>query len=171
MIVDFEKLSGKESVVSGDESYDFRDFQGEANTIRCHMDMAIHCTGELYYFTVDLLGAFETFCHKCLDPVKYRLETSFDLVVQWGGVNRENDYETSIEEYIYLPKSEHELSLDAQIYENLIVSLPMQILCLEECKGLCTECGINLNTETCNCIREGDIRWSALNKLKNGFNQ
>lgn len=171
MTIDFETLSGGVPVVSGDESFDFRDFQGDESTIECHLDVAVHCTGEIYYLNVDILGTIDTICHKCLDPVKYRLETSFDLMVQWGGVNRAEEYESSIEEYIYLPKGQHELSLDAPAYENVIVSLPIQILCDEDCKGLCAECGVNLNTETCSCDREGDIRWSALNKLKNRFNQ
>jgi uncharacterized metal-binding protein YceD (DUF177 family) len=171
MRVDFDKLSGSDTVVSVDDSYEFLDFQGDENSIKCHLDVAIHRIGEIHYLTVDVSGAIDTFCHKCLEPVTQRIETSFDLIVQWGGGNKAEEFESSIEEYIYLPQGQHELSLDNQVYENLIASLPMQILCGEECKGLCMECGVNLNTESCGCVREGDISRSALNKLKNGFNQ
>jgi uncharacterized protein len=171
MIIDFEKLSGSAPVVSGDETYGFRDYQGDESSIKCHLEVTLRCAGEIYYLNVDVTGTFDTFCHKCLEPVPYRLETSFDLMVQLGGANRSEEYESSIEEYIYVPKDKHELSLDTQVYENLIMNLPMQIFCSEDCKGLCTECGVNLNVESCNCVREGDIRWSALNKFRNKFNQ
>lgn len=171
MVIDFETLEETESVISGDEAFDFRDFQGESNTIACRLNVSVHRTGEINYVTVDIQGTIDTFCHKCLDPVKHRLETSFGLLVQRGGENRAEEYESSIDEYIYLPAGQRELSLDSYIYENLIVSLPIQILCTDDCKGLCTECGVNLNSETCNCVRESDIRWSALDKLKNKFNQ
>ncbi len=171
MILDFERIAGQEEGISADETCHVRDLQGEESAVRCRLDVMIRRSGDLYYVTVDIQGTFETFCHKCLDPVNHRLETSFDLVVQRGGANKAEEFAAGMEEYIYLPQGTHELSLDAHVYENLIVSIPMQILCNDDCKGLCAECGINLNTETCNCVREADYRWNVLNKLKNRYDR
>ncbi|MBI4720791.1 MAG: DUF177 domain-containing protein [Chitinivibrionia bacterium] len=171
MIIDFEKLTGTEDGLSADETFHVRDFQGEENAVPCRLDIMVRRSGDLYYLTVDILGALATFCHKCLDPVHHRLETSFDLVVQRGGANKAEEFEEALEEYVYLPAGKHELSLDAHIYENLIVSIPMQILCRDDCKGLCTECGVNLNLETCNCVRETDHRRHILHKLKNRYDR
>ena len=34
---------------------------------------------------------------------------------------------------------------------SLYANMPMQVLCKEDCKGLCTSCGTSLNEQTCNC--------------------
>jgi uncharacterized metal-binding protein YceD (DUF177 family) len=171
MIIDFEQLTGLEAGIAADETFDFQDFQGAENAIRSHIDVMIRRNGDLYYLTVDVSGTFDTFCHKCLDPVKHRLETSFDLVVQRGGADRAEEFAEGLEEFVYLPPGKHELSLDAQVYENLILSIPMRILCRDDCKGLCAECGVNLNIEACACDHEVDHRWSALNKLKDRYDR
>lgn len=44
----------------------------------------------------------------------------------------------------------------------------MKALCEEECKGLCPECGINLNFEKCQCVEDTtDPRLMVLKKLMN----
>ena len=44
-----------------------------------------------------------------------------------------------------------ELDLTAAANETLSLAIPMQILCREDCKGLCPSCGVNLNQTTCQC--------------------
>jgi uncharacterized protein len=47
------------------------------------------------------------------------------------------------------------------------LQVPMKILCSEECKGLCPNCGVNLNTGSCNCRREmTDERLAALKNFR-----
>jgi uncharacterized protein len=70
------------------------------------------------------------------------------------------------ENLIYLPAGENELSLDQLIFENLVADMPIQIRCNDECKGLCSGCGTNLNTETCDCKPEADSRWDELRSLR-----
>ena len=51
--------------------------------------------------------------------------------------------------------------------EQIILSLPEKPLCDEECKGLCTSCGADLNEETCTCEPEpADPRMAVLAGLK-----
>lgn len=58
-------------------------------------------------------------------------------------------------------------NLDELIRKNLILSLPLKPLCLEDCKGLCPVCGINLNTSSCECKKDvTDPRWEKLKGLK-----
>lgn len=52
------------------------------------------------------------------------------------------------------------------IRETLIINEPFQVLCQENCKGLCTKCGTNLNEKTCDCDTfVVDPRWADLKKL------
>ncbi|MFH1756381.1 MAG: DUF177 domain-containing protein [Candidatus Latescibacterota bacterium] len=59
--------------------------------------------------------------------------------------------------------------MNRYIYENLIINIPIRILCDEGCKGLCPDCGADLNSNPCSCIRTTESRWDALKSLKNRF--
>ena len=45
----------------------------------------------------------------------------------------------------------YSISLEEPVRSALILELPMRILCSEDCKGLCTQCGHNLNEGPCSC--------------------
>lgn len=52
------------------------------------------------------------------------------------------------------------------IREQALVSIPLKALCSPDCKGICPECGSNLNTDDCGCNREPvDLRMAALASL------
>ncbi len=64
----------------------------------------------------------------------------------------------------------HILDLTEVVRQELYVSQPNQVLCREDCRGLCPRCGQNLNLDACKCdISEIDSRWSALLTLKNNL--
>lgn len=50
--------------------------------------------------------------------------------------------------------------------EQIFLELPMKLLCAEDCKGLCSQCGANLNHTECECEPEGDPRWASLEALR-----
>jgi uncharacterized protein len=59
-----------------------------------------------------------------------------------------------------------EIDLDKELCELLILELPQKPLCREDCKGLCSQCGKNLNREQCTCTPvPADSRWDALQPL------
>jgi len=60
------------------------------------------------------------------------------------------------------------IEIDEVIRQNLVASLPSKPLCAEDCKGLCAECGVNLNEKACECVSESssDPRWGALKSLQ-----
>ncbi len=50
--------------------------------------------------------------------------------------------------------------------EQIILALPMKILCAEDCKGLCPACGADLNHTDCDCEPDIDPRWDSLKGLR-----
>lgn len=50
--------------------------------------------------------------------------------------------------------------------EQIILELPMKILCAEDCKGLCPTCGADLNRSDCDCEAYVDPRWASLKGLR-----
>jgi uncharacterized protein len=59
------------------------------------------------------------------------------------------------------------VDVDALAREALVLALPFQPLCDQACKGLCPQCGADLNLEVCHChAEEVDPRWAVLRRLK-----
>ena len=77
------------------------------------------------------------------------------------------EIETSDLDLSYFPKGESMLSVENILQEQVYLTLPMKPLCTETCKGLCVQCGKNLNSGSCEC-RGADIgpRLAPLMKLQ-----
>jgi uncharacterized protein len=56
--------------------------------------------------------------------------------------------------------------VNALALERIELSIPMQHVCRDDCKGLCYKCGADLNENTCFCKEEPDVRLSALIDFK-----
>lgn len=48
-------------------------------------------------------------------------------------------------------KGQDSVVIDPDVREEIILDNPIRVLCKEDCKGLCPECGVNLNTGKCRC--------------------
>lgn len=112
-------------------------------------------------------GQFELLCARCLEPVEQNLSGHFDLIFRPTGVDAEagehaiSEDETEIGYY-----EESGLRLEDAVREQVLLSLPGRILCSEDCKGLCPQCGVNRNTTACTCgDKPADSRWNALAEL------
>lgn len=66
-------------------------------------------------------------------------------------------------------EDEEELYLDEIVVDNIILSLPMKPLCSDKCKGICPECGQDLNEGECDC--EVEVLDPRLAKLKDFYNE
>ena len=104
-------------------------------------------------------------CDRCLKPfkreVKENVHLFFRIVEPGEDVVFENE-----EDVIILREDEKDFDLSPIVAEYLSLSLPIKILCHEDCKGLCPVCGADLNIESCSCDREIiDSRWEGLKKF------
>ncbi len=62
----------------------------------------------------------------------------------------------------------HVLDLSEAIRQYALLAIPMKPLCREDCAGLCSQCGHNLNLGSCQCPPQAaDPRWFQLTKLVN----
>lgn len=60
-----------------------------------------------------------------------------------------------------------QLDLAPMVREVIVLDAPMTPLCRDDCRGLCPQCGIDRNVESCDCSGEvADPRWGALDQLK-----
>ncbi len=59
------------------------------------------------------------------------------------------------------------VSLADPLREAAVLHEPQQVICRDDCRGLCVQCGIDLNVDSCDCeTEEVDPRWAALKRLR-----
>lgn len=107
-------------------------------------------------------------CDRCLKPVELPVNADFTLEYISG-----SEYESS--EVAELTEAELSVSVfdgkaidvDEIVKEQILLAVPTRMLCREECKGICPQCGTDLNTGDCDCVTNDiDPRWAALKSLK-----
>lgn len=110
----------------------------------------------------------EANCARCLETVVQDVARDFDLLYRPLGVDAGHeelsvtDAEAEIGYYVG-----GGLMLEDVLREQVLLALPLKIVCRQDCRGLCPTCGRNLNTEKCDCTAPPpDARWSALKDLK-----
>lgn len=126
-------------------------------------------------FEVELLSP----CKRCLTDVKQQLPIAFTLNLVPESLARGDDFEDDDEEGDEQPGSfdltdsdsetfdGKKIELDPIVREQVLLALPMNVLCREDCKGLCSTCGEDLNLKNCGHEQKVmDPRLSALKDIK-----
>ncbi|HEY8549751.1 MAG TPA: DUF177 domain-containing protein [Vicinamibacterales bacterium] len=125
---------------------------------------------ERYQLTGHVSARLELACARCLEPFFWPVETDVDLTyVPLGAPDAEPDEEIELqdEDLNTAYYSEQVLDLGEMLREQFYLSLPMQPRCREDCRGLCPQCGVNRNLESCTCeTRWQDPRLEALRALR-----
>ena len=136
MIIDLETLSPGTQILTSDEEVPFEDVDGSENRIACHLELTVRKANEEIYVHAAVSGSFKTPCHSCLEPAECRMEPSFDVVIKKAGSSSREVGTGQDDDLICISSDVREISLDRQVYENLIASIPIRVLCREDCKGL-----------------------------------
>jgi uncharacterized protein len=117
--------------------------------------------------------SLEVACARCLDPVVLPVERGFDLLYRPLGTDsgHEELSVTDAEAEIGYYQGEG-LLLEDMLREQVLLALPLKTICRDDCKGLCPQCGKNLNEIQCSCVVEvEDPRWAALKGIRDKLNQ
>lgn len=81
-------------------------------------------------------------CDRCLCEFTRDYHYSFEHIIV-KSLNTENDD--------YIVSDGDNLDVDELVISDLLLQLPSKMLCKEECKGLCSSCGADLNVSECGC--------------------
>lgn len=107
-------------------------------------------------------------CDRCLEPAEFPIDTNLDLFYRPA-------VRADFEEDIEIDAGESEIAfydgggikLEDVLREYILLSMPMQRTCREDCRGICPVCGQNLNVQQCGCeAKPVDDRWAALKKVQ-----
>ena len=114
-------------------------------------------------FTADLA------CSRCLEPSPFASSSTFHLRFRPRPELPKEDEEIEIapDELDVEFYTERSISLRELALEQVQLSIPMKVLCNDNCLGLCPQCGVNRNRETCACETSiVDERWGALREIQ-----
>lgn len=98
------------------------------------LELDIFNTSDSFVVEGSLKAEIILSCSRCLEKYNSKLELNISEDVMKADM-----------------EDEEELYLDEIIIDNIILSLPMKPLCAEDCKGICPQCGQNLNQGECDC--------------------
>jgi uncharacterized protein len=115
---------------------------------------------DLFRFKISVETEAVFYCDRCLDTYKSKFDETIEQLYQLGHSELDSD------EIEILPENSKEIDITKTIHDVFIVNRPMQLLCDQNCKGLCVNCGINLNNKSCDCQDENvDPRLEKLKSL------
>lgn len=107
-------------------------------------------------------------CDRCLEPVEVPFQLSIERTLDMNLTDEERI--ADLDEQPYLQG--YNLDVDQLVRDELLLNLPMKVLCDEDCKGICNRCGANLNHETCDCDRSSlDPRMSVIQDIFKQFKE
>ena len=111
-------------------------------------------------------------CSRCLKDFDSPLTSDFDLTYtkEMPGMTdafEDKEIELRAEEIGMIYFRGEEINLEEGIQEQVVMAFPLQPLCNDTCKGLCPQCGSDLNLGDCGCKRESAAnKFAVLKNLK-----
>lgn len=169
MIIDLIKLGNSPVEFNFLLPPDEIDLETESVTLRGEVMMAGKVTRRIVQTDVEgeIAAEIEIDCTRCLEPVEKSLKIPFSVsYTAPENYTAEKEAELHGDDLDLAVSEDDRVDLKEIVREQILLNLPEQVLCQEDCKGLCQKCGANRNLIDCKCEEnEADPRWSALKDL------
>ncbi len=131
-------------------------------SISCSVSSQIVPTGYKVFGILNL--PFTLQCDRCLDHYPKDVSLQYEL---WLTPDK-NVVDDETTDAVWFPDSMEEIDLHSVMHDFILLEVPVKKVCRDDCLGLCSSCGTNLNHATCSCdSQSGDPRWDALKKISN----
>ena len=156
------KMAGKITAVRLTQTVEGLDLNGKSIVLSKPVTVDMNCVydGEGLNVTGTLESAVRMNCTRCNE--EFTEDFSVDFSERFLRVS-----ESEADELECYPFSDDTVSLDKMVQDLLILNTPIYGVCRPDCKGLCPECGANLNYQKCSCGDSNDNSpFAALKELK-----
>jgi len=104
-----------------------------------------------------------TNCANCLEPFELNLRGSLEEVYTRMDDDFTNDPDSEM-----IGFNGDVIDVEPEVIKSLLLEIPMRLVCSPDCRGLCQQCGSNLNVQPCNCqVEDIDPRLAVLKNYNN----
>lgn len=130
-----------------------------------HVELTARSVGEGVLVRGRLRTRLDLECRRCLTGVTHLIDEPVELLFE---PLADEEEEVALSGEVYpLPDRGDLVDLRPALREQLLLRVPEHVVCDEACRGLCPQCGADLNQTTCSCVPEkGSSPWGALKNLK-----
>lgn len=111
-----------------------------------------------YVVTISGVLQADAICSRCAEP--FRLTLPYEATEEFRDEPGDNDENLDFSRF-----TGDKIWLDDMVAQAAALSVPIAVVCQENCRGLCPQCGTNWNLATCSCQHPSDDRWAALQVL------
>ncbi len=166
-------VTGQELVAQSNIDQLKASFQGEDIVVTCKEPFYVtakHVEKGIVSISFEVTVDVERVCSRCLSKVncEYHLSIFRNIDVANKEAYIEDASEADGISYI----EDCNLDVDMLVLDELYTILPMNVICKEDCKGICKVCGTNLNESTCNCDQTvPDPRMAVFSDIFNQFKE
>ena len=117
-----------------------------------HFEGELFCEGTKTHLRGTVTADVDVMCTRCAEPTRVRIDMPFeDVFVDAAEEVLEKELEVdgpALDEQLV---QQPQIELTEIVREQILLDLPEQVLCREDCKGLCPQCGANRNLIDCDC--------------------
>jgi uncharacterized metal-binding protein YceD (DUF177 family) len=121
----------------------------------------IHKTGEDYLLRAHVQGALELPCARCLEPARFALD--LPITVTFVPAGRGEPADSDDPDVVVFPGGEIDIS--DEVRDEILLAVPINPLCTETCRGICSVCGGDRNQVACTCEADAAARSGRLGAL------
>ena len=116
------------------------------------LDLEVHKDKEKFRLVGQARAELELSCSRCLEPFRLPVDSAFDVrYLPASEMATEEERELQDEDVETSYYRDDRIDLNELLREQFYLALPMKPLCVDDCRGLCSQCGTNLNTGACGC--------------------
>jgi uncharacterized protein len=169
MLLDLSQMRGPHDHI--DRTYDPSVLERVDNPYRVaaavRLVVDIDRTGVQYRLVGRAGTRLQLTCSRCLEGYELPVDAPFDVLYMPQAANAgEGEIEIEEDDLDTAYYRDDVIDLGQLVREQFYLAVPMKPLCTELCRGLCPECGTNLNTGSCSCRHAWeDPRLAALRSL------
>jgi len=133
-----------------------------------HVALVYSRSGRELFFHGRFDGSIGASCSRCLKDFSFKMDCQFEFVLIPDPATSARGAEELTRGDLALSfYSTEEIDLSPLVMEQVMLALPTRPLCAEDCRGLCSRCGADLNLEACGCSATmGDPRMALFRTLK-----
>lgn len=131
---------------------------------KIRVQASIKKSGSQLFLATEIQSSRPFECDRCLESFEKVVEAEYSVLYTMESSGSDSPGSNGeVEENVFISPDTNIIDLGEDVRQYLLLSFPIKSLCREDCKGLCSSCGTNLNRKHCACQKESiDPRWEAL---------